>query len=136
MAHFAKLDENNIVIDVVSISDSDTMQDGNESEAKGVEFLTNLTGYTNWKQTSYNTSAGKYLNSDGKEADDQTKAFRGNYAGVGSTYDETNDIFVHPKPFPSWTLNTTTAQWEAPVAHPEDALDYVWDEDNQQWVRD
>jgi|TARA_R100000081_G_scaffold21580_1_gene9307 hypothetical protein len=135
MAHFAKLDENNVVIGINVVGDADCQLNGVEDEATGIAFLTNLTGYSNWKQTSYNTHGGKYYTSDNREADDQTKAFRGNYAGIGSKYDSTNDIFIHPKPFASWTLNTTTATWEPPVAHPEDALDYVWDEDNQQWVR-
>jgi len=136
MAHFAKLDENNIVIGIDVVSDSDCLLNGVEDEATGIAFLNNLTGYSNWKQTSYNTHGGKYYTSDGREADDQTKAFRGNYAGIGSKYDSTNDIFIHPKPYASWTLNTTTATWEPPVPHPEDALSYSWDEDNQQWVGD
>ena len=134
MAHFAKLDENNVVIGIDVVGNADCQLNGVEDEATGIAFLTNLTGYSNWKQTSYNTHEGKYYNSDGSLADDQTKAFRGNYAGIGSIYDEINDIFIHPKPYPSWTLNTSTAMWEAPVPRPEDDLKYVWDEDNQQWV--
>jgi hypothetical protein len=135
MAHFAKLDENNVVLGVVVVGDDDCKSDGVEDEATGISFLTNLTGYTNWKQTSYNTHEGKYYNSDGTLASDQSKAFRGNYAGIGSIWDASNNIFIHAKPFSSWTLNTTTAMWEPPVAHPEDELLYTWDEDNTQWVK-
>lgn len=88
-----------------------------ESESIGVEFLKNWSGgYENWKQTSYNAN------------------FRKNYAGFGFTYRQDIDAFVPPQPFASWTLNETTAQWEAPVVMPDDGNMYVWNEDNQQWV--
>jgi len=74
MAHFAKLDENNVVLGVVVVGDDDCKSDGVEDEATGISFLTNLTGYTNWKQTSYNTHEGKYYNSDGTLASDQSTA--------------------------------------------------------------
>jgi len=134
MAHFAKLDENNVVLDITRVGDFDIMQDGVESESKGIEFLTNLIGYSNWKQTSYNTATNKYHNPDGSVADDQTKAFRGNYAAIGGSWDSTNNIFVDSKPFASWTLNVTTATWESPVAFPDDGQQYTWDENNQQWI--
>ena len=134
MATFAKLDENNLVLDVTRVGDSDTSLNGVEDEATGIAFLTNLTGYSNWKQTSYNTAANKYYNPDGTLADDQTKTFRGNYAVIGGSWDTTNNIFIAVKPFTSWTLNTTTATWESPVAYPDDGQEYNWDEANQQWV--
>mgnify|MGYP003115460005 FL=1 len=128
MAHFAKIDENNVVIAVNVVSNSDA-----PTEADGISFLTNNTGYSNWKQTSYNTHEGKHYASDGTLSSDQSKAFRANYAGIGSIWDTTNNIFIHPQPYSSWTLNTTTGMWEPPVAHPEDSLEYTWNESNQQW---
>ena len=136
MAHFAKLDDNNVVIAVNVVNNSDCLLDGVEDEATGISFLTNLTGYSKWKQTSYNTHEGKYFNADGTEADDQTKAFRGNYAGIGSIWDEANNIFIHPRPYASWTLNTTTATWEPPIDYPTNSLKMEWDEENQQWIED
>jgi hypothetical protein len=82
----------------------------------GVDFLTKLTGWAIWKQTSYNNNTRK------------------NYAGVGYSYDEARDAFIPPKSFLSWTLNEDSCQWEAPVAYPEDEKHYTWDEENQQWV--
>ena len=133
MAHFAKLDDNNVVIAVNVVSDSDCLLDGVEDEATGISFLTNLTGYSKWKQTSYNTHEGKYYNQDGSLHDDQTKAFRGNYAGVGSIWDETNNIFIHPRPYASWTLNKSTYIWEPPTAKPDDGKIYVWNESSKSW---
>jgi hypothetical protein len=134
MATFAKLDQNNIVLDVTRVGNSDTMLNGVEDEATGIAFLTNLTGYSNWKQTSYNTAGNKYYNPDGTLADDQTKAFRGNYAVIGGSWDTTNNIFITAKPFPSWTLNVTTATWESPVSFPNSDGNFTWNENNQQWV--
>jgi len=118
MAYFAKLDDNNIVLEVLALS-NDVI--GNlpfpESEPVGVAFLTEWSGgYTNWKQTSYNAS------------------FRKNYAGIGFTYSAELDAFVPPKPFPSWLLNTNTCQWEAPIPYPNDGNLYIWDEATQSWV--
>lgn len=120
MAHFAKLDDNNIVlsVDVVNNSDIDNLPFP-ESEPVGVAFLTQWSGgYSNWKQTSYNRN------------------FRKNYAGIDYTYDSTLDAFIPPKPYPSWLLNTDTCLWEAPVPypHPTNGHVYVWDEDTQSWV--
>ena len=128
MATFAKLDENNIVLDVNVVSDENTSQDGVEIESVGIQFLSDLTGYTNWKKTSYNTINNTHSSGD------NSKAFRGNYAFIGGYYDPTNDIFISSKPYASWTLNLTTADWDPPIAHPEDALEYNRDENNQQWV--
>ena len=118
MASFAKLNENNIVLEVLALS-NDVI--GNlpfpESEPLGVAFLTDWSGgYTNWKQTSYNNN------------------FRRNYAGIGYTYDSALDAFVPPKPFPSWLLNTNTCQWQAPVPYPNDGKLYSWNEATQSWV--
>lgn len=93
MAHFAKLDENNVVITVVAVNNSELLVDGVESEAKGVEFLTSLFGDSNWKQTSYNAT------------------FRKNAAGIGYTYDPDRDAFISPKPSDSYVLDEQTCQW-------------------------
>ena len=111
MAHFAKLGVNNIVEDVVVVSN-----DIATSEQAGVDFLNNLYGLEDtWKQTSYN------------------KTIRKHFAGIGMTYDSTRDAFIAPKPFNSWILDETTCIWKAPVAHPNDGENYIWNEENQAW---
>ena len=117
MATFAKLGLNSKVIEVLSVH-NDVLKDSNDSEQEvlGVDFLTKLTGWAIWKQTSYNNNTRK------------------NYAGVGYSYDEARDAFIPPKSFLSWTLNEESCQWDAPVAYPEDEKHYTWDEENQQWV--
>ena len=122
MAHFAKLDENNLVLEVIVVADSDA-----PTEAKGQTFVQNLYKNTiTYKQTYYNTIAGEHKLGG--------TAFRKNYAGVGYTYDASKDAFIPPKPFNSWTLNEDTCQWEAPVAYPDDGKSYVWKEDTQTWI--
>lgn len=117
MAHFAKLDDNNNVLEVHCVNNNELMVDGTESEAKGIEFLTNWSGgYTNWKQTSYNGNIRK------------------NYAGVGYTYDASRDAFIPPKPFNSWVLNESTCLWEAPVPYPDDGNRYIWNEETLSWI--
>lgn len=106
MAHFAELDQNNIVIRVIVVSD--------EHEADGENWCANLLG-GRWKQTSYN------------------KRIRKNYAGQGYTYDEARDSFIPPKPFSSWILDEETCSWNAPVAKPE-GMFYRWSEDTQEWI--
>lgn len=117
MAHFAKLDENNIVIEVNVVNNSDIQNlPFPESEAVGIEFLKNWSGgYINWKQTSYNRN------------------FRKNYAGIGYTYRADIDAFVALQPYPSWTLNDQ-AQWQAPVSMPTDGKIYFWNESITSWV--
>ena len=138
MAHFAKLGVNGKVIAVVVVANADTTNaSGVEDENVGIQFLERSTGWPLWKKTSYNTRAGKYYNQDGSEGD-QSKAYRGNYAGIGYTYDEDNDIFISKKPFASWTLNVSTASWEAPVAMPNTETNgikdsYSWNESTQSW---
>ena len=123
MAHFAKLDENNIVTFVTVGRQED---DGLEAE------LTARTGDV-YKQTSYNTRGGVHY-TDGVPSEDQRKALRKNYAGIGFSYDPDRDAFIPPKPFESWVLNEDTCLWEAPVAYPEDGEDYTWDEESGAWV--
>jgi len=126
MAHFTKLDQDNKVITVNALSNKVMLVDGVENEQKGVDFLNNLFNTNdNWKQTSYNTLGG--VHSLGGTP------FRKNYAGVGYTYDETRDAFIAPQPYPSWTLNEDTCQWEAPVAFPNDGKSYNWDEETGSW---
>ena len=88
-----------------------------------------------WIQTSYNTRGGIHYqpNSD-TPSSDQSKALRKNYAGIGWTYDYEKDAFYEPQPYASWTLNTTTCLWEAPIAKPTDGKPYKWDEASKSWV--
>jgi hypothetical protein len=123
MSHFAKLDENNVVTFVTVGRQED---DGLEAE------LTARTGDV-YKQTSYNTRGGIHY-TDGVPSEDQTKALRFNYAGIGFTYDEGRDAFIPPKPFESWVLDEDTCLWVAPVAYPGDGETYTWDESLGDWV--
>lgn len=117
MAHFAKMNDTNIVIDVVVVNnESIDNLPFPESEPVGVQFLTNLYNYNHWKQTSYSGS------------------FRKNYAGIECYYDESLDAFIPLKPYPSWLLNTETCQWYAPVPYPTDGKMYIWDESTLSWV--
>lgn len=115
MAHFAELDDNNIVLRVIVVGNKDTSTpDGTEIESIGVAFCQRLFG-GNWKQTSYNGNIRK------------------RYAGTGYTYNETLDAFIPPKPYPSWTLDNATADWVAPVPYPTDGKMYSWNESTQSW---
>ena len=116
MGHYAKIDENNVVTQVVVVDNKD-MADafGVEKEHIGAAHLEKILGGT-WKQTSYNGNIRK------------------NYAGIGYTYDTQLDAFIPPKPFASWLLNENTAQWEAPTPMPTDGKMYSWDEATTNWV--
>jgi hypothetical protein len=123
MASFAKIGLNGKVIEVLSVN-NEVLKDSNgvEQENIGVDFLTKLTGYPVWKQTSYNAN------------------FRKNHAGIGMTYDEDRDAFISKKPYNSWILNETTCLWEAPVAKPtltQEQIDnknyYNWNETIKNW---
>lgn len=117
MAHFAKLNENNIVLEV-NVVDNAVLLDENgiENEQQGIDFLINWSGgYTNWKQTSYN------------------KTFRKNYAGIGYTYDYQRDAFIPPIPYPSWVLNEITCMWDAPLPYPNNGKLHIWNENELQW---
>ena len=128
MASFTKLDDNNVVLAVVSVHDNELLdENGNESEQKGIDFLIGWSGgYTNWKQTSYNTVGGVHSNGG--------TPFRKNYAGVGYSYDAQLDAFIPPKLFASWSLNEDTCQWQPPVPMPTDGKFYIWNEENQAWA--
>ena len=118
MAHFAQLDENNIVTQVIVVHNNETHdENGIESELKGVQFCQSLFGEnTRWVQTSYNATKRK------------------NYAGMGYEYDANRDAFIPPKPFPSWVLNESNCLWEAPIPMPIDSNLYTWDEPTQSWI--
>ena len=115
MAHFAKLNENNIVLEVHVVSNN--ALDASNEEASGIAFLTEWSGgYTNWKQTSYNATIRK------------------NYASTGYKYDNALDAFIPPKPFGSWLLNENICRWEAPTSMPADEKMYQWNEEDLEWV--
>ena len=123
MAHFAKLDNNNVVVFVTVGRQED---DGLEAQ------LTARTGDV-YKQTSYNTRGGVHY-TDGEPSADQTQALRKNYAGIGYTYDVTRDAFIPPQPYPSWVIDEGTCLWVAPIPMPTDGADYVWDEQAGDWI--
>ena len=116
MAHFAKLDKNNEVIEVVVITNEMLQNDnGDEVEQLGINFCQTLFGQnTNWKQTSFNGNIRKQ------------------YAGIGMTYDSTNDVFILPSPFASWTLDENF-DWQPPTPYPTDGETYSWNEDTLSW---
>lgn len=116
MAHFAQLDENNIVTQVIVVHNNELLdENGQESEARGVAFCQSLLG-GNWKQTSYNATIRK------------------NYAGIGYTYDAGRDAFIAPKPFASWIFNEDSCRWNAPTSLPDNEKHYVWDEPTTSWL--
>jgi hypothetical protein len=116
MATFAKIGLNNKVIEVLSVHNNELLDsNGVEQEVNGIDFLTKLTGWSIWVQTSYNNN------------------FRKNHAGIGYTYDEDRDAFIPKKPFNSWILNEDTCRWEAPIALPDTENKYNWNEINQNW---
>lgn len=118
MAHFAQLDENNLVLQVIVVGNNDCLDaSGNESEEVGIFFCKTLFGAsTRWKQTSYNASIRK------------------NYAGIGYTYDLVRNAFVPPKPYESWVINEETCRWDAPTPMPNDGKIYTWDEPTTSWI--
>jgi len=117
MAHFAKLDDNNMVLEVHCVHNNELLVNGVEVEAMGIVFLINWSGgHPFWKQTSYN---GK---------------FRKNYAGIGYTYNAQRDAFIPPQPYPSWTLNEDTCLWQPPMPMPTDGNMYDWDEATLSWT--
>ena len=126
MATFAKIGLNNKVIEVHSLH-NDVLKDaeGIEQEVLGIDFLTKLTGWSIWKQTSYNTVANTHKLGG--------TPFRKNHAGIGFTYDEDKDAFIPKQPFNSWTLNEDTCLWEAPSARPDDDKNYTWNEETKSW---
>ena len=137
MAHFAKLGVNGKVLSVEVVADEDCQgADGTEMESIGIDFLNKTHGWPLWAKTSYNTSANTHSSGD------NSKAYRGNYAGIGYTWDEDNEIFWPVQPYASWTKDTSTASWVAPITYPSvtnDGADPVvwqytinWDESAYQ----
>jgi hypothetical protein len=142
MAHFAKISENNIVLNIVAFNDSDMLdENGNESEIIGQQYLEKHNNWPAnlWKQTSYNTVNNTHIKGG--------NPLRGNYAGIGFTWDPINNIFIPIKPFNSWILNLNKANWESPIGDcpvlteeqeyqntmKTHGWHYIWDEENISW---
>ena len=139
MAHFAKLGSNSKVIQVLTLNNGDMLNaDGVEDESVGQQYLERHNNWPAqmWIQTSYNTSAGTHKLGG--------TPLRGNYAGIGYTWDEDNNLFYGKKPYASWVLNTTDAQWHSPIgdapaltaeqkADTENRYSYDWNEEGQSW---
>jgi|LSQX01.2.fsa_nt_gb hypothetical protein len=116
MAHFAMLDDDNNVINIIVVGNEDCLLNDKEDEATGISFCQNLLGKnTKWVQTSYNNN------------------FRQRYAQIGGKYDANIDAFIHIKPFQSWIMDEKTGEWKAPKDKPSEG-DFYWDEENQKWV--
>jgi len=129
MAHYAFLDDQNIVTEV--IVGKDEGEDGINWE----EWYGNFRGLM-CKRTSYNTYGGVHYDPNtGVPSKDQSKAYRKNYAGIGYAYDTTIDAFIPPQPYPSWILDISTCLWINTVPYPNDGYEYKWDEDTLSWVR-
>ena len=116
MAHLARVNENSIIQQVIAVNNNELIDNGIESEAKGIAFCQSLFPGTTWVQTSYNGRIRK------------------NYAGIGYTYDAGRDAFIPQKPYPSWLLDEATCKWEPPVPMPDDGELYRWDEAAGEWV--
>ena len=117
MAHFAEINEENIVTQVIVVHNNELLVDGEESETKGIDFCESIYGHRNWVQTSYNGN------------------IRYNFAGAGFTWDIENDAFYAPQPYPSWSLNENY-HWTPPVDYPSRGVvneKYTWNEENQEW---
>ena len=128
MSHFAKVNNNNIVESVQVVSNKNLLNaEGVEDEDVGIAHLTEVfgSGTWTWIKTSFNTFAGQH--------EQGGTPLRKNYAGIGDTYDKVRDAFIPPKPYPSWTLNEDTCQWDAPTAHPNDGKRYTWNEGTSSW---
>ncbi len=137
MAHFAKISENNIILNVLTLNDKDMLdENGNSSELVGQQYLQKHNNWPAhlWIQTSYNT-----LNNQHKL---NGTPFRGNYAGIGDIWDSVNNIFIIPKPFNSWILNLNKARWESPIGDAPELTEeersqgkrYSWNEEILNWV--
>jgi hypothetical protein len=119
MAHFAKLDENNIVLEIVVVNNDVITVDGVESEQAGIDFLKDIYGHANWKQASYNGNIRKH------------------FPGIGWRYESEFNAFIPWQPFPSWKLNYTTFHWDPPTPAPADGDTYIWkwSEPNKEWIK-
>jgi len=129
MGHYAFIDENSAVAEVIVGRDDGEVIDGvSDWEAYYGAFRGQVC-----LRTSYNTFGGVHY-TDGEPSEDQTQAFRFNYAGLGHTYDADRDAFIPPTPYPSWVLDEATCLWVAPIDYPADGGQYVWDEETTDWV--
>lgn len=129
MAYYAQLDNNNKVVTVIKGIEEDNV-DG--------ELYYRINTGKIWKRTSYNTIKGVHYDPITRQpSEDQSKAFRKNFASIGYTYDEERDAFIPPKHYSSWILNEDTCTWEPPTPRPEIVGDeeYFWSDDTQEWVR-
>ena len=144
MAHFAKISENNEVLTVHVVNNKDCQNaDGVEDESVGQQYLQRHSNWPAqmWIQTSYNTRGGKHYDNKTRELSaDQAKSLRGNYAGIGYTWDEKDQIFWHKKPHTSWVKNTSEARWQSPIGDAptlsEEEVNthrYIWNELDQSW---
>jgi hypothetical protein len=128
MAYFSEIDNNNVVLRVIVVADSDCAG-GNypESEPAGQEFISSIGISGTWKQTSFNTWGGQH----------KTGGFplRKNFGETGFIYDSGRDAFIPPQPYPSWILNEQTCLWEAPVDKPDEEIGYIWDEPSVSWIK-
>jgi hypothetical protein len=122
MAHFAKLNAENYVVFVTVARDEDEHREIEISQQTGEIY----------KRTSYNTNGGIHY-TNGIPSENQSKAFRKNYAGIGYYYDEQRDAFIPPKPYPSWILNQDSCIWESPIPYPNDGNNYTWNEETGNW---
>ena len=137
MAHFAKIGDTSKVLGVHAVDNSNVLNaDGVEEESVGQKYLEKHSNWPAqmWIQTSYNTTANTH------KSGDNTKAFRGNYAGIGYIWDKDNNLFYPQSPFPSWVLNTTDARWHSPIGDAPSLSEaektthsYDWNEANQSW---
>ena len=126
MAHYAFLDENNIVVEVIV---------GVDETVDGKNWEQIYQTYKNkpCRRTSCNTKGGIHYSANKQPSTDQSKSFRKNFAGIGYTYDENRDAFIPPKPYNSWVLDENSCLWQAPIAYPSDGQQYVWNEILQLW---
>lgn len=128
MGHYALLDKNNFVVQVI------TGRNEGELGIDWEEYYSEKTGFI-VKRTSYNTLGGIHYDSLTKEpSENQDKSFRKNYAGIGFSFDPDLDAFLPPKPFDSWIVDKITYQWKAPVDYPDDGLNYQWDDSIVNWT--
>jgi len=125
MAHYCFINENNIVVEVITGKDENDLETLPEGFASWEEYYQTKRDGLTCKRTSYNTNANEHLNGG--------TAFRGNYAGIGYIYDSENDVFYAEQPYPSWLLNESTWTWNPPIPYPDDDLIYDWNEETESW---
>jgi hypothetical protein len=130
MAHYAFIDDTNMVVEVIVGRGEDELVNG---ISDWEEYYSSKRDGLTAVRTSYNTRGGVHY-TDGEPSADQSKALRFNYAGVGFTYDPDRDAFIPPQPFDSWVLDEATCLWTAPIPYPADGGNYTWDEATTDWV--